>query len=70
MPLGECKAHIVAIVKGQEKDPVRLSLQEAAQADIEALLVTYYGSTDCWVNDKGDALALADLFNAFETQHG
>jgi hypothetical protein len=70
MALGERKTHIAAILKRQEKDPVGLPRQKAAQADIEALLVTLYGSTDGRVNDKGDAPALADLFDTFETQHG
>jgi hypothetical protein len=36
---GEGKADVAAILERKEKDPVGLSLQEAAQADIEALLV-------------------------------
>jgi hypothetical protein len=70
MALGERKTHIAAILKRQEKDPVGLPLQEAAQADIEALLVGPYGPTNGGMNHKGDALAIADLFDTFETQHG
>jgi hypothetical protein len=68
--LGEGKADIAAVVKRQEKDPVSLSLQEAAQTNIEAFFVALYGATDGGMNDKSDALALTDLFDAFETHHG
>jgi hypothetical protein len=70
IPPGEGKTDIAAVVERKEKDPVSLSLQEAAQADIEALLVARHGSTNGGMNDKGDALALADLFDTLETQHG
>ena len=66
----ECKPDIAAILEREENDPVGLPLQEAAQTDIEALLIVPDGAPDGGVNDKGDALALADLFDAFETQHG
>jgi hypothetical protein len=68
--LGEGKTHIAAIPKRQEQNPVCLSFQKAAQTDIEALLVAPYGPTNGGMNDKGDALALADLFDTLETQHG
>jgi hypothetical protein len=68
--LGERKTDIAAIVKRQEKDPIGLPLQEAAQTDIEAFLVSLDSPPDGGMNDKGDALALANLFYAFETQHG
>jgi hypothetical protein len=68
--LGECKTDIATIVERQKKDPICFPLQKTAQADVEALLVALQGSTDGGMNDKGDALALADLFDAFETQHG
>jgi hypothetical protein len=53
-----------------EKRSHLFPLQKTAQADVEALLVALQGSTDGGMNDKGDALALADLFDAFEIQHG
>jgi hypothetical protein len=70
MALGECKTHIAAILQRQEKDTVGLALQEAAQTNIEAFFVPFDGSTNSGMNDKGDALALADLFDTLETQHG
>jgi hypothetical protein len=68
--LGEYKADVAAIVKRQEKDPVGLSLQKTAQSNVEALLIALHGSTNGGMNHKGDALALTNLFDAFETQHG
>jgi hypothetical protein len=68
--LGECKADVAATVERQEKDPVCFSFQKTAQADVEVLLVASDGATDGWVDDKSDALALTDLFDALETQHG
>jgi hypothetical protein len=70
MTLGECKTDIAPIVEREEKDPVGLTLQKTAQTDIEALLVAPYGPTNSGMNNKGDALARANLFDAFETQHG
>jgi hypothetical protein len=68
--LREGKTDIAAILQRQEKDPVCLPFQETAQANVEAFLVSLHGSTDGRMNHKSDALALADLFDAFETQHG
>ena len=69
MALGECKADITAVGERQEKDPVSISLQKTAETDVEALFVPLHGPPDGWVKDKGDAFALADLFDGIETQH-
>ena len=65
----EDEANITAAPEREEVEPIGLSLQKAAEADIEAFLVPFDGPADGRVDHKGRPLALTDLFNGIETQH-
>lgn len=68
-PFGKHESLIATALKRQKVQPVRLPLQKTAQADIKALLISCYSSTDRRMNDKRDVFTFADVFDGFETQH-
>src|SRR3954470_4505954 len=68
--LREEEPDVAAVPEREEIDAVGLVAQEAACADVEALLVGFHGLAHERMHHQRDALGLADLFDARNRQHG
>src|SRR5215216_352692 len=67
--LRKAQPHVAAAPEGKIVEAVRLSPEEAAQADVETLLVAPHGASDRRVDDERRPRPLAYVFNGIETQH-
>jgi hypothetical protein len=56
-------------LQGKEKDAITFAGKKAPHSDVEAVLEILDGASDRGVEDKGDLLAVAPIFNRGKRWH-